>query len=60
MAEGALMLYTFYLLLAFGPNGPGGLLAPLWGALAAVCGVLVAIRRPHSPARAGGLHPGAR
>lgn len=22
----------FYLLLAFGPNGPGGLLAPLWGA----------------------------
>jgi hypothetical protein len=35
-------------------------LAPLWGALAAVCGVLVAIRRPHSPARAGGLHPSAR
>ena len=22
----------FYLLLAFGPNGPGGLIAPLWGA----------------------------
>lgn len=32
-------------------------LAPLWGTLAAACGVLVAIRRRLAPAGHGDLHP---